>query len=50
MSINFKEVYGDRIAEINNQIRAAVKKKGWKVKAQLEAEKQKLQDKIEQMR
>lgn len=50
MRINFKEVYQDRISEINKQVRAAINKKDWKVKAQLEAEKSKLEEKIEKMR
>lgn len=50
MSINFKEVYGDRINQINKDIRQAIKKKDWKTKAILEAEKKQLEDKISQMR
>lgn len=49
MSINFKEVYGDRILEINKQIRAAVKNKKWTEVAKLEAEKVELQEKIKQI-
>jgi len=49
MSINFKEVYGDRILEINKQIRAAVKNKKWKEVAKLEAEKVDLQERISKM-
>lgn len=49
MSINFKEVYRDRISEINKQIRLAVKNKKWTDKAKLEAEKVDLQNKIKQI-
>lgn len=49
MSINFKEVYGERIKEINNQIRIAVKNKKWTDKAKLEAEKVDLQQRISKM-
>jgi len=49
MSINFKEVYEDRILEINKQIRAAVKDKKWTLKAKLEAEKVDVQNKIKQI-
>ena len=50
VSINFKEVYGDRINQINKDIRKAINKKDWKTKAILEAEKKSLEDKITQMR
>ncbi|WP_195618325.1 hypothetical protein [Clostridium paraputrificum] len=50
MSINFKEVYGDRINQINKDIRQAINKKDWKTEAILEAEKKSLEDKISQMR
>ena len=50
MSVNFKEVYGDRINQIKKDIRQAIKKKDWKTKAILEAEKKSLEDKISQMR
>lgn len=50
MSINFKEVYSDRIAEINKQIRTATKNKKWTELAKLEAEKVDLQEKINKMR
>lgn len=50
MSINFKEVYGDRINQINKDIRQAIKKKDWKNKAMLEAEKKSLEEKISRMR
>lgn len=49
MSINFKEVYGDRILEINKQIIAATKNKKWVELAKLEAEKVDLQEKIKQI-
>jgi len=49
MSINFKEVYGDRILEINKQIRAAARNKKWVELAKLEAEKVDLQNKIKQI-
>lgn len=49
MSINFKEVYGDRILEINKQIRAATKNKKWTEVAKLEAEKVDIQNKIKQI-
>lgn len=49
MSINFKEVYGDRILEINKQIRTAVRNKKWTEVAKLEAEKSDLQNKIKQI-
>jgi len=49
MSINFKEVYGDRILEINKQIRSAVKDKKWTLKAKLEAEKVGLKERISKM-
>jgi len=49
MSINFKEVYGDRILEIGKQIRSAAKDKKWTQVAKLEAEKVDLQSKIKQI-
>lgn len=49
MSINFKEVYGDRIAEINKQIRTAIKNKKWTEAAKLESEKVDLQENISKM-
>jgi hypothetical protein len=49
MSINFKEVYGDRISEINKQIREAIKNKKWVEAAKLEAEKVDLQEKIKRI-
>lgn len=39
MSINFKEVYRDRILEINKQIRLVVKNKKWIDKVKFEVEK-----------
>ena len=50
MKIDFKQVYKDRILEINRQIRAAIIKKDWTKKALLEAEKVDLQKKIDGMR
>lgn len=49
MSINFKEVYGDRILEINKQIKTATKNKKWVEVAKLEAEKSDVQNKIKQI-
>ena len=49
MSINFKEVYGDRILEINKQIRSVTKDKKWTQVAKLEAEKVDLENKMKQI-
>ncbi|MDS0525474.1 hypothetical protein NNC19_07270 [Clostridium sp. SHJSY1] len=49
MSINFKEVYSDRILEINRQIRIAVKNKKWTEVAKLKSEKAELELKINKM-
>lgn len=46
MQINFKDVYRDRIKEIDKQIAKAVANKKWTEKAKLEAEKVKLQERI----
>lgn len=50
MSINFKEVYGDRISEINKQTRTAINNKKWTEAAKLKAEKADLEKRISQMR
>ena len=50
MRIDFKQVYKDRILEINKQIKVAIVKKDWTKKALLEAEKVDLQKKIDEMR
>lgn len=50
MRIDFKEVYKDRIAEINKQIRTAVTNKKWVEVAKLEAEKVDLEENINKMR
>ncbi len=49
MKIDLKTVYKDRIEEINNQIRKAIKNKKWTDKSKLEAEKVDLQNKIKQI-
>ena len=49
MSIDFKKLYGDRISEINKQIRVATKNKDWKGMAKLEAEKVDTEKKIKQI-
>lgn len=46
MRINFKDVYRDRIKEIDKQITKAIVNKKWTEKAKLEAEKSKLQERI----
>lgn len=46
MKISFKEVYKDRISEIDKQIKSAILNKKWTEKAKLEAEKVDLQNKI----
>lgn len=46
MRINFKDVYKDRIKEIDRQIAKAVVNREWTKKAKLEAEKANLQERI----
>lgn len=50
MRIDFKEVYKDRIIQIDKDIRKAVYEKKWTEKAKLEAEKSKLLEKIDKDR
>lgn len=50
MSIDFKEVYKDRIKQIDIDIRKAIRKGNWNVKKLLEAEKKELENKIATMR
>lgn len=40
--INWDEVYQDRIKEIDNQIKTAIRRKHWDIKKSLECEKNKL--------
>ena len=44
-----KEIYKDRIMEIDYQLKKAIKNRNWK-KKELEAEKIDLQNKLEKMR
>lgn len=46
MRIDMKDVYRDRIKEIDRQITKAVANKKWTEKAKLEAEKVNLQERI----
>jgi len=46
MKVDFKSLYQDRIKEIDKQIKQAVINKKWTEKAKLEAEKVKLQERI----
>ena len=46
MKINFKDVYQDRIKNIDKQIKQAIYNREWAKKAKLEAEKANLQEKI----
>lgn len=46
MRINFKDVYKERIKNIDKQIKIAVANKEWTKKAKLEAEKANLQERI----
>ena len=49
MKLDFKDMYQGRITQINIDIRNAVNKKNWKLKAQLEAEKKMNQDRIDKL-
>lgn len=44
--INFKEIYEERIIQINKDIKKLYIKKDWKAIAVLNAEKKKLEDRI----
>lgn len=46
MKINFKDVYQERIKNIDKQIKQAIYNREWTKKAKLEAEKANLQEKI----
>lgn len=50
MRFDFKQVYIERIVEINKQIKIAVNDKKWTEKAKLVAEKQHLEEKISKMK
>lgn len=45
-----KEIYKDRLMEIDYQIKKAIKDRSWKKKKELEAEKVDLENKLEKMR
>ena len=47
MKIDFKDMYLGRIDQLNLDIRNAINKKNWTLKAKLEAEKKTLQERIE---
>lgn len=47
--IDFKDMYSGRIDQLNINIRKATVGKNWKLKAQLEAEKKMVQDRIEKL-
>jgi hypothetical protein len=49
MKIDFKGMYLGRIDQINLDIRNAINKKNWTLKAKLEAEKKKVQGLIEKL-
>lgn len=49
MKINFKNVYEDRIIEIDKQIKVATNNKKWVAVAKLEAEKVDTEKKIKQI-
>jgi len=46
MKINFKDIYKERIENIDKQIKQAIYNREWTKKAKLEAEKANLQEKI----
>lgn len=49
MKIDFKDMYLGRIDQINIDIRIAVNKKNWTLKAKLEAEKKMVQERIKKL-
>lgn len=49
MKIDFKDMYLGRIDQLNLNIRAAINQKKWTLKAQLEAEKKIIQERIKKL-
>ena len=47
--IDFKDMYLGRIDQINIEIKAAIYKKDWKLKAKLEAEKKIVKERIDKL-
>lgn len=49
MKIDYKDMYLGRIDQLNINIRKAIGNKNWKLKAQLEAEKKMVQERIDKL-